>query len=101
MTAEQQDSYRIAAWDRYETTKTAYCACRAQLRKWGRLFTDLGGKLGNDLANVVEQDYHGIPNHQEFSKGLEDFQVASREFKAARQEAAEFGFTVNKDDPSV
>jgi len=61
---------------------------------------DLGGKLGNDLTKVVEQDYHTVPTLQTFAAGIEEFQRALREFKEARQEAAEFGFTVDKDDPT-
>lgn len=98
MTAREQNLIRLEAWDNYVRAKEKYIACRTQLEKWGKLLDGVARKLSNQPVAVIEQDYAWVPNHQTFAKGVEDFQVAGREFKRAWISARDCGFPVGKDE---
>jgi hypothetical protein len=98
MTAQEQDLIRIRAWDDYLAAKNKFHACRVLLEQWGKALRAVGNKLVNYPATVIEQDFVQVPSHPTFAKALEDFQLASNEFKRAWISARDFGFTVGQHD---
>lgn len=56
VTDQERDLLRIAAWDRYQTTKIEFLACKAKLRKFREPMRALVEKLLVDLLEISEQE---------------------------------------------
>lgn len=94
VTDQEKDLLRIAAWDRYQTTKAEFLACRAKLQKFREPMRVLVEKLMVDLLEISEQEASAFPVRDSFIGAFEEFRVAVRKYEDAIDEARKFDWPV-------
>ena len=101
MTDQERDLLRIAAWDRYQATKTEFLACKAKLQKFREPMRALVEKLLVDLLEISEQEASAFPVRDSFIGAFEEFRVAVRKYEDAIDEARKFDWPVlPADEPA-
>ena len=98
MTDQERDLLRIAAWDRYQTTKIEFLACKAKLRKFREPMRALVEKLLVDLLEISEQEASAFPVRDSFIGAFEGFRAAARKYEDAIDEARKFDWPVSPAD---
>ena len=98
MTDQERDLLRIAAWDRYQATKTEFLACKAKLQKFREPMRVLVEKLLVDLLEISEQEVLAFPVRDSLITTFQEFRAAAQKYEDAIDEARKFNWPVMPAD---
>jgi hypothetical protein len=100
MTEQEKNLARLAAWDKYQATRTELLACKSRLISWRDGLSALAQKMLCNLTEVGEMDAPAIPTPNEFAVAVREFRMALAKYEGAVQEARRWNWPVPKqDDP--
>ncbi len=101
MTEQEKNLARLAAWDRYQSTRTEVLACKSRLRDFREEMGGLMNKLAGDLCALTDLDALAIPSQTAFSLAVREFKAAEAKYTDAVQEARRWNWPIpEKDEPA-
>jgi ABC-type nitrate/sulfonate/bicarbonate transport system ATPase subunit len=95
MTTEQQDKLRLQAWDDYQSAKKELAAQNSRLANWRVALANVAMQLEHGGLDLIDQEFVKIPNHETFTKGIEEFKAARLNLQRARETAQRFSWPVD------
>jgi hypothetical protein len=98
MTEQEKNLARLAAWDKYQTTRTELLACKSRLTSWRDGLSALAQKMLCNLIEVAEMDASAIPTPTEFTVAVREFKMAEAKYTDAVQEARRWKWPIVKED---